>query len=371
MFQIPCYDFTHFQLFELAQKKLAENPVDWEKNVWNIVEQFCNPAINSLTFGTSGSTGKPKLITASKNHLQASAKTTVLYLQIAQRSNTLLCLPAEKIGGAMVIIRAIVQGLNLICVKPSSTPLEHIRNIDIHFASFTPMQFFSITQNPTHFDTAEKIGTVLLGGSVVSDPLFSKTKYMRNRVYATYGMTETLSHIALRKISHVPDSGFQPMPGVTLTTDTDNALIIDAPHLGVRQLSTNDLVKLYPNQTFEWVGRKDNIINTGGLKIIPETVEQKLKYIMPYPFFLAGLPDEYTGERVVLVIEQRELSTENVERLKLLLQKNLAEYERPRQFLLLPKFVRTETGKIVRKESLAAAVIYHQQNTSDSPAKAD
>lgn len=358
MFQIPCYEFSALQLHELACKKLADSPADWERNVWTIVEQFCNPATTSLTFSTSGSTGTPKQITVQKYHLQASAKTTVSFLQIAQRSNTLLCLPAQKVGGAMVIIRAIVRGLNLICIKPTSTPLEHIRNIEIHFASFTPMQFFSVTQNATHFDTAEKIGTVLLGGSEVSNVLFSKTKYMRNRVYATYGMTETLSHIALRKISHTPDSFFQPMPGVTLTTDAENALIIDAPHIGVRHLPTHDLVNLYPNQTFEWVGRKDNIINSGGIKIIPETLESKLASIIQSPFFIAGIADEKTGEKPVLVVEKNGLNYDEriVGSWQHYMHLNLMVYEIPRTMLFVEKFLRTETGKVNRKETLKSAM---------------
>lgn len=358
MFQIPCYEFTHFQLFKLAQKKLAENPNDWEKNVWNIVEQFCNPATSSLTFSTSGSTGTPKLITAQKNHLQHSAKTTVSYLQIAQRSNTLLCLPAEKIGGAMVIVRAIVQGLNLICIKPTATPLEHLAGVEVQFASFTPMQFFSITQNDTHFATAQKINTILIGGSEVNHLLLSKTKLLHNHTYATYGMTETLSHIALKRISHEPQLLFKPLPGVELNTDTGGALVITAHQLGIHHLPTNDLVKLHPDQSFEWLGRKDNIINTGGLKVIPEELEEKLQAIIPFPFFIAGKPHEKLGQMVVIVVEKRHLSSAEVGLWQKRIEKTIEPNFRPRQFWFAGAFIRTTTGKVIRHETIKDAKLF-------------
>lgn len=358
MFQIPCYEFSPVQLHELAIKNLSKNPDGWEKQVWSVVEQFCNPATHTLCFNTSGSTGVPKVIMAQKNHLQASAQSTVSYLQITKKSHTLLCLPAEKIGGAMVIIRAIVQGLNLICIKPTATPLEHLAGVEVQFASFTPMQFFSITQNNTHFATAQKINTILIGGSEVNHSLLSKTMLLRNNTYATYGMTETLSHIALKRISHEPQPLFKPLPGVELSTDAEGALVITAHHLGIHHLPTNDLVKMHPDQSFEWLGRKDNIINTGGLKVIPEQLEEKLLPIIPFPFFIADKPDEKLGEMVVLVVEKPYLNIAEAGRWQKHIEQTIEPKFRPRQFWFAEAFIRTTTGKVVRHESMKKAKLF-------------
>jgi Acyl-CoA synthetases (AMP-forming)/AMP-acid ligases II len=249
----------------------------------------------------------------------------------------------------------LVGKLNLTCIRPSATPLSDIPDKGVDLASFTPMQFFSITQNKAHLRIAENIHTILLGGSEVNPVILRQTANMRNHVYATYGMTETLSHVALKKISPPLQTAFFPLPGVDIETDADSALIITAPFLGVQSLPTNDIVKLYHNKSFEWLGRRDNIINSGGIKIVPEVAEEKLHDILTIPFFIAGLPDEKLGHQLILVLEKKDITQQESNELQLLISGKLGAGIKPGKIIALPKFIRTDTGKIMRKETLKSA----------------
>ena len=175
---------------------------------------------------------------------------------------------------------------------------------------------------------------------------------MQNEVFITFGMTETISHIALKKISgRNPDMHFNTLPGISVKADEKSCLLIEAPVLGQPELKTNDVVNIISPTQFDWIGRSDNVINSGGVKIHPEEMEQKLEADIEYPFFIGSIPDELTAEKTVMVIEGQNLQQTETDRLKNLLEQ-FEKISRPKEILFIPQFVRTENGKIKRKETI-------------------
>ena len=298
---------------------------------------------------TSGSTGTPKIIELQKQHMVNSALATADFFGLSNSTNTLLCLPASYIAGKMMLLRAMVLGWELDYVAPSSCPLEHIsKNYD--FCAMVPLQL------ENSLDHIEQIKTLIVGGANVSKTLKTKVQSKSTAIYETYGMTETCTHVAIKSIKSDSTSGtykqhhFQAMPNVTFSTDQRDCLVISAPKVSETKVITNDLIKLISATEFEWLGRYDNVINSGGVKLFPEQIEAKLEAHINSRFFVSGVPDEKLGEKLVLIIEghvdvkglMQELSAST----------DLKKFEIPKQIFTLPQFTETKTGKIRRKENL-------------------
>lgn len=215
-----------------------------------------------------------------------------------------------------------------------------------------PMQVFQNLKN------IHRIKTLIIGGGQVSNKLSKQIKNLPNRIFATYGMTETLTHIAVKPLNtvakhnfagqNVPIDAFRILEGVKIETDKRNCLIIEAPGIFEGRLITNDIVELIDNKHFRWLGRYDNIINSGGIKFIPEQIENKLKQIINTEFFLASIPDDKLGQKMVLILETDTYPATLKEEMKEILTK----YEFPKKIFVLPEFVRTPTGKIQRKKTM-------------------
>jgi o-succinylbenzoate---CoA ligase len=175
---------------------------------------------------------------------------------------------------------------------------------------------------------------------------------MKNRAFATFGMTETISHIALKRLNGThPDNAFRILPGIKISQDDRKCLVVEAPDLGVRHLQTNDVVHIQSATEFEWLGRKDNVINSGGLKIFPEQIEAKLKPILDIPFFITAVPNSQSGQQVAIAIEKEKLTLQEANALKSRFH-TLGKLQSPKAILAIPVFERTDNGKIKRKESL-------------------
>lgn len=290
-----------------------------------------------LSVQTSGSTGVPKLITLPKQSFVESAINTCGFLSLNKETQALLCIPIKYIGGKMMAIRALVSGYNLWIVEPSSSPLKKVSN-DVNFLAVTPMQ----AQNCLN-DSPEKLAKtshVIIGGGAVNNSFTEKIQSFKNEFYSTYGMTETLSHIALKRLNGPKKSdSFETLPAYTVTINNSNCLVIKCPTLFPEPIETNDIVKL-TKSGFEWLGRKDNVVNSGGIKLFPEAIEEKLMKILPETlFYLTSKKDTHLGEKLVLVCEEKlEIDWEKV---------NLAKYEIPKE-TIIQKIVLTETGKIKR-----------------------
>lgn len=302
----------------------------------------------TLNLQTSGSTGIPKIIVVEKNQMLQSAKATAQFFGFEEGQNALLCLPMTYIAGRMMVVRALFSKLNLICVEPDEAPLKKIpENTFIDFAPLTPMQL-----NDTANSSVVK--TILLGGSAVSSKLESAIQHINTEVYHGYGMTETLSHVALRKVNGENKSEiYQALPDVKFNTDERGCLIISVPYLN-EKIITNDIVALLNNHSFIWKGRADNIINSGGIKLFPESIELKISALLEEPFFVAGLPDNLLGEKLCMFIEAQKFDTEKLELLRDNLKNTLDKYEIPKEVLFVNKFQRTLSNKIQRQGTVLA-----------------
>lgn len=333
---------------------VSHSPIcDWEKQVWQIAENWYTGKTQEFAVKTSGSTGLPKVITLNRQTIINSAEMTIEFLNLKSTDSGLLCLPADKIGGFMMIARAAVAGMKLHCVKPSLLPLSEVaRNTEISFAAFTPLQFWEQLQNSQTEPFLHDIKTIILGGAEIGKDLRVRIKKFKNAVYQTFGMTETISHIALRKLSgNSENEYYQTLPGITISSNEENRLVIDAPLLGISNMITNDIVKIHSPTSFEWLGRADNVINTGGVKVMPEVCEDLLSNDMALPFFIVGLKDEQWGEKVVIAIEKENLTDKELDSLKEAFQ-ILERHHRPKALLLFSQFDYTSTGKIQRRNTL-------------------
>lgn len=300
----------------------------------------------SINLKTSGSTGAPKTIPAKKNNMLQSAKATALYFDFKPGQNALLCLPVDYIAGKMMIVRALYSRLNLICIAPSLSPLKEIPvDLVIDFAPLTPMQLHGTGNTGS-------IRKILLGGGPVSAELEQASQKLEAAIFHGFGMTETLTHIALRRINGSNRSPvYHGLEGVRFTTDDRDCLIIRVPFLP-EPIVTNDVVELINEQSFIWKGRADHAINSGGIKLFPEEIEKKLGTILSNRFFIAGLPDNILGEKLCLFIEGMTFDMEKMSALRKQIDSLLSKYEKPKEIIFIDEFPTTDSGKIQRGETV-------------------
>ncbi len=288
---------------------------------------------------TSGSTGTPKKIAIPKQSFVESAKNTCEYFSLQPETNALLCIPVKYIGGKMMVIRAMVGGYNLWVDDPSSSPLKNnSRHID--FLAITPMQAANcLNDSPQEL---EQIKHILIGGGVVNSSFVNQIQSFSTQFYSTYGMTETVSHIALKKLNGPEKSTlFETLPTYSIDVNDDNCLVIYCPTLFSQPIETNDIVRLSQGG-FEWLGRKDNVINSGGIKVSPERIEEQIAKLFPSTlFYITSQQDEQLGEKVLLVSQEKmEIDWEKIA---------IEKYEIPKE-QLVRKIELTPTGKIKREK---------------------
>lgn len=293
-----------------------------------------------LKVQTSGSTGTPKEMFVEKERMMQSAVLTCSFLDLQKGDTALLCMPLKYIAGKMVLVRALVAQLDLYPIAPSGNPLKNI-DIPFLFAAMIPMQVYNSLQTITEKERLSNIHSLIIGGGAIDAQMAESLKSFPNSIYSTYGMTETLSHIALRKLNGKDASEYYtPFPSVNLSLSDDNALIIDAPLVSKEILYTNDIAEISIDGSFRIIGRKDNIINSGGVKIQIEEVEKLLEPIISCPFAITSAPDPKFGEIVVLAVEG-EVDENSI-------HQSLPEYYIPKRIILIDKLPLTETGKISR-----------------------
>lgn len=344
----------HVSDLKILCKEKINNPQvpDWEKEIYHFVQELFSSSKNIIVT-TSGSTGNPKTIKIEKKHLIASAKATLAFFNLKKNDNIWLCLPVKYIAGKMMIVRSIVGGLNLIYSKPTSNPVLDI-DTNVDFVSMVPNQVFGLLANKDGISRLSKIRTLLIGGSGISGELEDRLLSVSDiNAWHSYGMTETITHIALRKLSTDNNIGnFALLPGIRVRANQNDQLIIDAPEIGVVDLVTNDIVNVNADGTFTILGRADTVVISGGIKLFPEIIEIKIEKHMTDSFFVAGIPDEKLGEKLTLFVESSDNEYSVFDSLKKILVRELKEYEIPKEVICVPRFLRTETGKIKRKESI-------------------
>ena len=305
---------------------------------------------------TSGSTGVPKTMLAEKKRMEASARMTCDFLNLRSGDKALLCLPLDYIAGKMMVVRSLVRKLQLISIQPSRHPFANLSEAP-DFVAMTPMQVASTFEIPDEMRIFRKTKHVIIGGGSIDAILEKKLMECPNAVWSTYGMTETLSHIALRRISgENATSWYSPLPGIEVSLSERSTLCIDASMLHDGILETNDIVELdASNGQFRILGRTDNVINSGGVKIQIEEVEERLHALCPsVQFMLTSCPDSILGEKCVLLIQK---STDEMAKKKIIHSiGELPRYWRPKSIVTIDALPMTETGKPNRAAAKALAI---------------
>lgn len=319
----------------------------WQQNIISFLIDWYNE-IEHVNIYTSGSTGKPKEISLLKTDMLASANATNKHFNLSIGSTYFLCLAPTYIAGMMMIVRAIQSNNTLIAVEPSNQPLINISSKKIHFAAMVPSQFYnSIKQLKT-----SNIEQLILGGSPLSNEVVNQLNGIKTKIYLTYGMTESITHIAVRSIYPNFENSFTALDNVNLSTDERDCLVIEPKYLSIGKLVTNDIVQLNNLTQFEWLGRFDNVINSGGVKIHPEQLESKLGTFINIPFFTYAKPHPQFGEQVCLILE---CTAEEIGEYKLAVSNNtsiFSKYEQPKIINAVAEFKRTDSGKIQRADTL-------------------
>lgn len=313
---------------------------------------------------TSGSTGEPKPLLVEKRRMEASARITCSFLGLRKGDTALLCLSLDYIAGKMMVVRSLTCDLRLLTALPNGNPLRTVTE-HIDFAAMIPLQVWNSLQVPEELERLRQIRHLIIGGGAIDDKLAQTLADFPNNVWSTYGMTETLSHIALRRLNG-PDCSewYTPFEGVSVSVNADGCLVIDAPAVHDGPLVTNDIAELqFPLQSertgrdtsrFRILGRKDNVICSGGVKIQIEEVENLLKSHVRVPYIITKAPDERLGEQVVMLTESADIAA-----LQRICRGVLPKFWQPRRILTVDRLPLTATGKPARAEAgrIAAATI--------------
>ena len=290
---------------------------------------------------TSGSTGTPKPMQVEKKRMEASARLTCSFLGLKEGDSALLCMPLQYIAGKMVVVRSLVAGLRLIPMAPSGHPLKDLKEAPT-FAAMIPMQVYNTLQVPEEKAILMGIKHLIIGGGAIDDALAYELKDFPNQVWSTYGMTETLSHIALRKLNGTDASDwYTPFENVRIRLSEEGTLIIHAPNVCAEELITNDIAEINKEGKFRIIGRKDNIINSGGVKIQIEQVEATLREHLEIPFQITAKKDAKFGEIVVLIYNK----VKDEKEIRRICEDKLPAYWVPKRYFGVDELPLTGTGK--------------------------
>lgn len=331
------FHFTADDLGRVAYSFIKEGE-PYEKAIGNFILDWFDHN-DFVEMRTSGTTGAPKPIRISKRAMIQSALATGKFFEVRQGTKALHCLPSQYVAGKMMLVRAFILGWDMDLAEPGSNPLERNNN-KYDFAAMVPMQ----AQHS--IDKLHNIKKLILGGAKVNDALAKQLQGLPTRVFETYGMTETITHIAAKPIG---EPAFTVLPDVAVSIDNRNCLVI---HVAGRSepIITNDVVDIINDTHFIWLGRFDHVINSGGIKLYPEQIEEKLSPHINSRFFVQGVPDNMLGEKLVLVIEGEPYTIDDG------IFSRLSKYEKPKEVLFAKTFAETGSGKLQRTETLKSLV---------------
>jgi o-succinylbenzoate---CoA ligase len=341
--------FSKGAIKEFCKNQISEHQTEeWKKECFSFILEWLSPSL-TLKVHTSGSTGKPKEILLEKRFMIASAQATIDFFKLKPGSIAILCLPVRYIAGKMMIVRALVGSLDLYLTKPGSVPeIGKFQKID--FCAMVPNQVASLLETKNGAELLEQIQNLIIGGSVLPTNLESKIKKLKNNTWQTYGMTETITHIALRKLNGKNAEDFySPLKGVRTSLDESGCLMITAEKIGIKRLVTHDLAEINNEGKFKILGRIDNIIISGGLKLVPEEIENKLNGCFENDYYISSIPDEKLGNKLVLYIEDEGKLKKQIYHLWEKIEERVSGFEIPKEIIFVQQFARTKTGKIIRK----------------------
>lgn len=328
-------DFNNLNINNLSPE------TEFEQKTKKFLEEWFSEEA-TVKVQTSGSTGQPKIFEIEKKRMLSSARMTCDFLGLKKGDTALLCLPVEYISGKMMLVRSVERQLKLLTADPSLYPVRDLEE-EIDFCAMTPLQV------ENSLDKLHLVNNLIIGGAAVSESL--KKKISENtrggRIFETYGMSETLSHIALKPIFPVSEEYFTAFENVSVSKDERGCLKISAPALNSEVLQTNDLVDINNKKQFKFLGRIDNVINSGGAKIFPETLEGLVKKEIPNEAVFLGVRDESLGQKLILVVEGEESENLVLKISELPFEKS---FHKPKEVIFIPEIPRTPNGKVNRIE---------------------
>jgi o-succinylbenzoate---CoA ligase len=355
------YNSIHLNGKEILIKNILSGDIqpqsDFESQTLQFIRDWLN-GVENFILKTSGSTGEPKQITITRDQMTQSARATEKALELKAGYRSLICLDTRFIAGKMMIVRSLVTDMRMEIHEPHRNPFADLNESNqIDFIALVPYQVEEILNSPKA-RVFNKVRTVIIGGAQLSLSATEKIKRYCCQAYITYGMTETISHIALNRLNDQTENNvFEILPNVRIWVDSRGCLNIETPYLE-EEVVTNDLVEIISLKKFRWLGRLDNAINTGGSKVHPEKIEYQIEKIFKSlnvvkNFFIAGLSDYKYGQAVTLFIEGAPDDVIGVD-LENRLKSQLERYERPRKIIYLHRFLYTSTDKLDRKRTLEA-----------------
>jgi len=333
-FKINGHHFNETDLRHLAYDYIKEGDLNQQAIGDFLLDWFDDKEY--IEMKTSGTTGLPKLVKLEKQAMIQSALATGDFFKLQPGDKALLCLPAKFIAGKMMLVRSLILGLDLDITEPTTEPL-HLNTNQYDFVAMVPLQ----VQNS--IESLINVKKLIIGGAKMDTSLEEKLLPLKTEIYETYGMTETITHVAAKKVG---EKFFTVLPRVEISKDNRGCLVIKVPAISEEPIMTNDLVELTAQNQFSFLGRIDNVVNSGGIKLIPEQIEAKLTDKINTRFFVTGIPDSVLGEKLILVIEgeNKNFPSDFFDVLE--------KYEKPKEIVFVPKFKENENGKLLRKPTI-------------------
>lgn len=338
------------QLDKLITDYPESQPIQSFINDWN-------KGIQIFEFNTSGSTGRPKKIKIQRRQIEASVVATRNFLNLQSGEVAMICLDPKFIASLMMVARALVLKLDLQLEKPNSNPLLHCQNTDIDFISLVPIQISQMIKD-NNLSDLKNIKNILIGGAPLSRSVFNELSKIDTNIYHTYGMTETVSHIALMSIKGAYEEGkFELLPNISIGLDQEQCLKINGAITNHKELITNDIVELLDdNKAFRWVGRRDLVINSGGIKIHPEKLEKEIQIYLDHKnrffnCFISSIPDPNLGSKCIMITEGETIDPSLFSKIQNHLRQQFSKHHFPKEAFSIKAFKKTSSGKLKRKET--------------------
>ena len=324
---------------------------DQRKNIEELIEKIKDKK-PYITFKTSGSTGVPKRIKHKKAALTSSARNTINYFQLTDKNSAALCLSVEHIAGAMMLIRSMIGGLTLHVLPTSTNTIDYIKS-PIDFIAMVPMQLESCLTSDRGLKKIQYCAKILIGGAPITHSLNEVLIDKKISAFHSYGMTETITHVAIKKIGFLGNDFYKTLEGISVEIKKE-CLRINYPEISDTPIETNDRVKLIDQSSFRWLGRLDHVINSGGIKVSPEILENKLSNRIDTPFIFAGIPDNRLGEKLVIILQENSGIESCLN--KDFFSSYIDRFEIPKSYCIVKHLEWNKNNKIDRSQTLKKAI---------------